>query len=81
MLTKNSELLKIGSIEIAKESERGIVDIETLKKINDDLINTIDETLKIQMEGKQKRISAETELNKLEVDLKQRLIEAKNQLQ
>ena len=81
MLTKNSELLKMGSLEIAKESERGIVDIETLKKINDDLIQTIDETLKIQMEGKQKRISAETELNKLEVDLKQRLIDAKKQIQ
>jgi uncharacterized protein YaaN involved in tellurite resistance len=79
MLAKNSELLKMGSLEIAKESEKGIVDIETLKKINDDLILTIDETLKIQMEGKQKRISAETELNKLESDLKQRLMEAKNQ--
>ncbi len=81
MLTKNSELLKMGSLEIAKESERGIVDIETLKKINDDLIQTIDETLKIQMEGKQKRLSAETELNKIEVDLKQRLIDAKKQIQ
>ncbi len=81
MLSKNSELLKMGSLEIAKESERGIVDMETLKKINNDLIQTIDETLKIQMEGKQKRILAETELNKLEIDLKQRLIDAKKQIQ
>ncbi len=73
LLTKNSEMLKLGSIEVAKESERGIVEIETLAKVNNDLISTIEETLKIQAEGKQKRAAAETELVKMEEDLKTRL--------
>jgi uncharacterized protein YaaN involved in tellurite resistance len=73
LMTKNSEMLKQGSIEVAKESERGIVEIETLVKVNNDLISTIEETLKIQAEGKQKRAAAETELSKMEEDLKTRL--------
>lgn len=73
MLNKNSEMLKQGSIEIAKESERGIVEIETLQKVNTDLISTIEETLKIQKEGREKRLSAEVELKRLEDDLKTRL--------
>ena len=80
LLSKNSEMLKMGSLEIAKESERGIIDLETLKKINTDLISTIEETLKIQTEGKQKRKTAELELTKLESDLKAKLIETKNQI-
>ena len=73
LLAKNSEMLKTGSIEVAKESERGIVEIETLAKVNNDLIATIEETLKIQAEGKQKRAAAEVELSKMEEDLKTRL--------
>ncbi|MCB1191533.1 MAG: toxic anion resistance protein [Leptospiraceae bacterium] len=78
LLSRNSEMLKTGSIEIAKESEKGIVEIETLKKINHNLISTIDETLKIQEEGRQKRRQAEVELVKLESDIKNRLLERKN---
>jgi uncharacterized protein YaaN involved in tellurite resistance len=74
LLTKNSELLKQGTIEIAKESERGIVEIETLKKVNNDLITTIEETLKIQADGKAKRQEAEGELVRIERDLKDKLM-------
>lgn len=73
LLAKNSEMLKTGSIEVAKEGERGIVEIETLAKVNNDLISTIEETLKIQAEGKAKRAAAEAELGKMEEDLKARL--------
>jgi uncharacterized protein YaaN involved in tellurite resistance len=74
LLEKNSELLKDSTIEIAKESERGIVEIETLKKVNDNLITTIEETLRIQSEGKTKRKQAETELTRIESDLKSKLM-------
>ncbi|HNV45470.1 MAG TPA: toxic anion resistance protein [Spirochaetota bacterium] len=77
LLSKNAELLKQSSIDIAKETERGIVDIETLKKVNNDLITTIEETLKIQAEGRVKRAQAEKELIKLETDLKQKLTTVK----
>jgi uncharacterized protein YaaN involved in tellurite resistance len=77
LLEKNSELLKDSSIEIAKESERGIVEIETLKKVNDNLITTIEETMRIQSEGKTKRQQAETELVKIENDLKSKLLSLK----
>lgn len=73
LLLKNSEMLKISTIGVAKESERGIVDIDTLKKVNADLISTIEETLKIQQDGKAKRIAAEAELTKMEAELKQKL--------
>ena len=73
LLTRNSELLKTGSIEVAKESERGIVEIETLKKTNDDLIATLEETLKIQTEGREKRAQAEKDLAQIESDLKAKL--------
>jgi uncharacterized protein YaaN involved in tellurite resistance len=72
-LAKNAEMLEDSSLEVAKESERGIVDIETLKKVNTDLISTIEETLKIQQEGKQKRQEAERELSRMEGELKQTL--------
>lgn len=78
LLAKNSELLKTNSIEVARESERGIVDIETLKKVNSDLIETIEETLKIQQEGRQKRQQAEVELKVMEEGLKKKLLEVKN---
>lgn len=74
LLTKNSEMLKTGTVAVATEMERGIVEIETLKKVNDDLLSTIDETLRIQKEGKAKRAAAEAELAKIESDLKGRLI-------
>jgi uncharacterized protein YaaN involved in tellurite resistance len=74
LLLKNAALLKENSIEIARENERGIVDIETLKKVNDDLISTIEETIKIQQEGKSKRQAAEVELAKIEKDLRDKLV-------
>jgi len=77
LLTKNSDMLKQGTIAVATEMERGIVEIETLKKVNDDLIATIDETIRIQTEGKAKRLAAETELVKLEADLKTKLLSVK----
>lgn len=73
LLKKNSEMLKQGSIEVAKESERGIVEIETLKKVNSDLISTIEETLQIQEEGRVKRMEAERDLVKMEEELKTKL--------
>ncbi|OQB52722.1 MAG: TelA-like protein [Firmicutes bacterium ADurb.Bin146] len=78
LLLKNAESLKQGSIDIAKESERGIVDIETLRTTNESLINTLDEILRIQEEGKAKRKEAETELNRIEEQLKNKLLEFKN---
>lgn len=77
LLSKNAEMLKQGSLGVARESERGIVDIETLKKVNQDLITTIEETIKIQVEGRTKRQQAEQELSKLEADLKAKLQDIK----
>jgi uncharacterized protein YaaN involved in tellurite resistance len=76
LLEKNSQMLKDSTIGVAKENERGIVDLETLKKVNSDLISTIDEVLKIQQEGRQKRSEAEAELARMEAELKQRLQDA-----
>ena len=81
LLKKNAELLKQNTIDVAKESERGIVDIETLKKVNADLIETIEETIKIQQEGHTARQSAETELAGIENQLKAVLLEARNRKQ
>ena len=75
MLKKNSETLKQGSIEVAKEAEKAIIDIETLKKTNQDLIETIDSVIKIHEEGHAKRIEAEAELENIEKELKSKLIE------
>ena len=74
LLRKNAETLKMATIETAKESERGIVDMETLKKTNESLITTLDEVLRIQTEGKQKRKEAEIELNRMEAELKEKLL-------
>lgn len=79
LLTKNSEMLKISAIETAEENERGIVDIETLQKTQNDLVETIQETLRIQKEGKEKRRNAEIELSVMEEDLKTKLLEMSNQ--
>lgn len=75
LLKKNAENLKVATVETARESERGIVDIETLKTTNQTLINTLDEVLKIQQEGREKRRSAEAELQKLENDMRDKLLE------
>ena len=75
MLKKNSETLKQGTLEVAKESERAIVDIETLKKTNKDLIDTIDGVIKIHEEGRQKRAAAEEELKNIEQELKDKILE------
>lgn len=76
LLRKNADKLKMATIESAKESERGIVDIETLKHTNEQLISTIDEVIKIQAEGKQKRAEAEKELVNIENQLKEKMLEA-----
>ena len=75
LLKKNAEQLHTASVETAKESERGIVDIETLKKTNSELITTLDDVLKIQEEGRSKRAAAEAEMAKMENELKAKLLE------
>lgn len=74
LLLKNSEMLKLNSIETAKENERGIVEIETLKTTQENLIQTIEETLLIQADGRAKRKEAELEIGRMEEELKQRLL-------
>ncbi|QAT43383.1 toxic anion resistance protein [Aminipila luticellarii] len=75
LLRKNAETLKMASIDAAKESERGIVDIETLANTNQSLISTLEEVTRIQEEGRRKRAQAETELLRMEGELKQKLLE------
>lgn len=75
MLRKNSEMLKQGTVEIAKESERSVVDIETLVEVNNNLISTIDSVIEIQRQGQEKRTQGEKELQRLENDLKNKLLE------
>ena len=75
LLRKNAEALHMASVETARESERGIVDMETLKKTNADLIATLDDVLKIQREGRVKRQEAELEMARMENDLKNKLLE------
>lgn len=75
LLEKNAEKLRQGSVEIAKESERSIIDIETLRKANEELIATLEDVKKIQQEGRDKRARAEMELTKIEDELKAKLLE------
>lgn len=75
LLKKNAEKLKLATVETAKEAERGIVDIETLKATNESLISTLDEVMQIQSEGRKKREEAETELHRIEAELKRKLLE------
>ena len=75
LLRKNAAILKTAAVESAKESERGIVDIETLKNTNASLISTLDEVMKIQAEGRERRRAAETEMQHMEDELKQKLLE------
>ena len=77
LLQKNAEMLKMATVETARESERGIVDIETLQHTNESLISTLDEVLTIQTEGAQKRREAEEQLRRIEGELKQKLLEAR----
>ncbi len=74
LLKKNAETLKMGTVETAKEAERGIIDIDTLVKTNQSLIDTMNEVVRIQAEGRQKRVEAEKALVRMEDELKQRLI-------
>ena len=75
LLQKNADMLKMGTIETAKEAERSVVDIQTLQHTNQQLISTLDEVMKIQQEGAQKRREAEVELGRIEGELKQKLLE------
>ena len=75
LLKKNADALKTATVETAKESERGIVDIETLQHTNESLISTLDEVMRILEEGRQKRRDAEAELGRMEGELKQKLLE------
>lgn len=75
LLLKNSEMLKVNSIETAKENERGIVEIDTLKKTQENLLSTIEETLQIQADGRMKRKAAELEIARMEDELKNRLLQ------
>ena len=77
LLLKNAEMLKANTIETAKENERGFIDIETLKQVQDNLIGTLEETLIIQEEGRSKRLQAEEEIRAMEDDLKAKLLDMK----
>ena len=79
LLKKNADKLKMATIDTARESERGIVDIETLKHTNESLISTLDEVMKIQQEGRQKRREAEVEMQRLEGELKTKLLQIQAQ--
>ena len=75
LLKKNSEMLKTGSVDIARESERGIVELETLKQTNENLISTLEEVRQIQVDGAARRREAEVELTRIEGELRQKLLE------
>ncbi|MBD1382500.1 toxic anion resistance protein [Metabacillus arenae] len=77
LLLKNAEMLKTNTIETAKENERGLIDIETLKKTQENLLSTLEETLRIQEDGRNKRRQAENELALMETGLRQKLLEVK----
>ena len=79
LLKKNADKLKLATIENAKEAERGVVDMDTLKHTNEQLISTLDEVMKIQAEGKEKRKIAEEELVQIEDQLKAKLLQAASQ--
>ena len=81
LLRKNSEMLKASTIEAATENERGLVDIETLKLTQQNLVDTIQETMRIQAEGRQKRQQGEVELSKMEEEIKEKLLQLSNNKQ
>jgi len=78
LLRKNAEILKQGTIDIAKESERGIVELDTIKHTNEQLMSTLDEVLRIQEEGRAKRAQASQELLRIEHQLKQKLMDVRS---
>ena len=78
LLQANAKKLHVASVETAKEAERGIVDIETLKKTNAELIQTLDDVMKIQQDGRAKRLAAEAEMAKMENDLKVKLLQIRD---
>ena len=80
LLAKNAQLLREGQAKVGREVERGVVDVETLRKVNADLIATLEETIRIQDEGRQKRLQAEGEIAQLQGDLRQKLIELRGQV-
>ena len=75
LLSKNAELLRTGSAKVGREVERGIVDVETLRKVNADLVATLEETISIQEEGRARRLEAESEIGQLQTELRQKLLE------
>lgn len=77
LLRKNSEKLRKSTVEVAKETERGIIDIETLRATNENLIKTFDEVMQIQADGRQKRAAAESEIRRMEGELRQKLLEVR----
>lgn len=79
LLAKNAELLREGSAKVGREVERGVVDVETLQKVNADLIATLEETIQIQEEGRTRRAQAEGEIGRMQVELKQKLLELRSQ--
>jgi uncharacterized protein YaaN involved in tellurite resistance len=79
LLAKNAELLRTGSAKVAREVERGVIDVETLRKVNADLVATLEETIKIQEEGHAKRVEAEGEIGRLQNELRQKLLELRAQ--
>ena len=79
LLTKNAELLREGSVKVGREVERGVVDVETLRKVNDELVATLEETIRIQEEGRARRAQAEGEIARLQTDLRQKLIALRGQ--
>ena len=78
LLKKNADMLKMGTIETAREAERSVVDIQTLQHTNQQLIATLDEVMDIQRQGAEKRRNAEAELGRIEGELKQKLLELRN---
>lgn len=79
LLAKNAELLRTGSAKVAREVERGVVDVETLRKVNADLVATLEETIAIQQEGRQRRLEAEGEIGRLQSELRQKLVALRGQ--
>lgn len=79
LLAKNAELLRTGSAKIAREVERGVIDVETLRKVNADLVATLEETIRIQEEGRTRRLEAEGEIGRLQTELRQKLLELRAQ--
>ena len=75
LLRKNADMLQATTVGVARESERGIVDIETLKHTNESLIKTFDEVMQIQEDGRRKRAEAEAEMRRMEGELKQKMLE------